>query len=237
MSSTFLNSKATLSLIRSFISEEEEQILLDKYGIEFVSYDEYETLEDLLKSWKDGITRLGVKFANREDDPVFDPLKKYYNTFLRDLLLQIKKPEIAENMIILDEKHWFESRIIPEAIDKVRESFFVDYENPYLYNFTEGKTSENISRYMDDIAKRRKIFESSEKDFSGKEVKAIFEKSKLQCREEKVDKYFSFDIGLWIKKADEILSVVCNPYINAHYTESKTPMDPDFKKFAESLCT
>ncbi len=59
--------KASLEKIRAFISEAEEKVLLEMYGIEFVSLDEYETIQDLLDAWKNSINELGIKYSEMSD--------------------------------------------------------------------------------------------------------------------------------------------------------------------------
>lgn len=228
--------KASLELIRKFISEEEEQILLEKYGIEFVSYDEYEILDELIEAWKKGVLDLETSFVFHEDNPVFNPLKKYFYTYLRDKILQTKYPDFSEDIVVLDERTYYEKVILESIFDSSKNAFFIDTDNPYLYNFAEDKTSENIKTYLSDLSERNSVFLDETNSLSKADVSRIWEEVKNKKSKKMFiqdgDEYFSLDETKWLSEAKRIFSIVFNSYINASYAKSKEKTD-DEKEFLE----
>ncbi|MDD5213835.1 MAG: hypothetical protein PHG82_05405 [Candidatus Gracilibacteria bacterium] len=220
---THFYSKTSLDLIREFISEEEEQILLDKYGIEFVSYDDYETLDELIEAWKEGLLNLAIQYRQRENDPVFNPLKKYYNTFLRDIIIGIGIPDFDKEKVgILYQRYHYENVFLFELCSDVRTLFIEDSSHPYLYNSIDKGSSTNIREYLKDISLRSEIFEKPGSSMTRNDISNIIDESNQKYREESGDQYF---LGLgestWIDKINEIFCTIFNFSIKEAYEKNK----------------
>lgn len=229
--------KASLELIRQFISEEEEQILLEKHGVEFVSYDEYETLSELIESWKEGLSELDVKYANRENDPVFNPMKKYYHTFLRDIIISVGIPRFDEiNVGILYKRYHYENVFLSELCSDVRTLFVEDLSHPYLYNSTDKGSSTNVREYLNDVFLRSEIFKAPDSSMSSDDFKNILDEQNEKYRKESGDPYH---LGLfettWIHDNQKIFCTIFNFYIKEAYERNKKFMDDVSDDLASSI--
>lgn len=207
--------KASLEKIREFISEAEEKVLLEMYGIEFVSLDEYKTIQDLLDAWKNSINELGIKYSGRDNDPVFNPFKKYFNTALRDMILTIGIPEFKKEEVGIYEQYHYENKFLPEQCINLEEIFIVDMENKYLYNFFDRGSSDRVYAELVNNSRRNSIFQKREFVTNNK----FEEKMEKFNKELKIKHNDEFKMGLgeksWMDLYSTILSIVFNPYINA----------------------
>lgn len=205
--------KPSLEKIRAFISEAEEKVLLQMYGIEFVPLNEYETIQDLLNSWKNSINELGIKYSGRDNDPVFNPFKKYFNTALRDMILAIGIPEFNKEEVGIYGQYHYENKFLPEQCINLEEIFIVDMENKYLYNFFDRGSSDRVYAELANLSKRRIIFQKRE-FFTNNKFEEKLEKFNIKLKNND-----EFKMGLgeksWMDLYSTILSIVFNPYINA----------------------
>lgn len=207
--------KPNLEQIRTFISVKEEQILLEMYGIEFVPLDEYETIQDLIDFWKNSINELCIQYYGRDNDPVFNPFKKYFNTALRDMILAIGIPEFKKEEVGIYGQYHYENKFLPDQCINLEEIFIVDMKNKYLYNFFDRGTSDRIYAELANSSKRRIIFQKREFGTNNK----FEEKMEKFNKDLKIKYNDEFKMGLgektWMDLYSTILSIVFNPYINA----------------------
>ena len=101
------------------------------------------TIEVLASKFKAELSKIGKIFMFNEDDEDFKPLRKYFATALRHVLLN-DNPEEDEKFVKLRDEIglgleivYYNEIIVPQLLDAVHDLFFIDLNNKFLYDFKD----------------------------------------------------------------------------------------------------
>ncbi|MFT4313369.1 MAG: hypothetical protein ACMXYA_03090 [Candidatus Woesearchaeota archaeon] len=116
---------------------------LVKSHIEFLARDTKP--EELANTFKEQILRIQKPFFMHENNEEFIRLRPLYATALRNMFLEDNPTtdEIYEKLTQLDigiEKQYFVDLYAPRKISYLHQLFFVDYQNPFLANYYDGRS-------------------------------------------------------------------------------------------------
>jgi len=126
-----------------FLSDEE--INEDALIVETVRRGKPLTVPEMLASkFKFELLNINKRYAFHENDEEFKPLRKYFATALKYVLLN-DDPEKDEKFVKLRdeighglEAVYYNEIVIPKLMDEVYDLFFIDSDHPLLYAFKDG---------------------------------------------------------------------------------------------------